>query len=80
MATELGDELVALDPDEGLCFGFNSVARRIWEMLDQPRSSEQLEKRLLKEFDVTAGDCAAGVDEVLTELTKLKLIKPVDRA
>jgi hypothetical protein len=80
MATELGDELVALDPDEGLCFGFNSVARRIWELLDEPRSSEQLERSLLEEFDVTAADCASGVGEVMAELTRLKLVKPVDRA
>ena len=80
MEAELGDELVALDPEEGLCFGFNSVARRVWELLEEPQSSEQLRASLLDEFDVTATECSAGLREVLTELSRLKLIAPLDRA
>ena len=75
MEAELGDELVALEPEGGYCFGFNSVAKRIWELLAEPRSSEELKSVLLEEFDVSPGECASGVDDVLIDLTKMDLIR-----
>jgi hypothetical protein len=74
MEAELGDELVGLEPDGGVCFGFNSVAKRVWQLLSEPRSSEQLALALLKEFDVTPIECTDGLNEVLIDLTDLKLI------
>ena len=40
MEAELGDELVGLQPDAGVCYGFNSVAKRVWQLLEQPQSFE----------------------------------------
>ena len=74
MEAELGDELVGLEPDRGVCFGFNSVAKRIWQLLAEPRSSEELASALLEEFDVSTIECTDGLNEVLTELADLKLI------
>ena len=74
MEAELGDELVGLEPDGGDCFGFNSVAKRIWQLLAEPRSSEQLASALLEEFDVTPIECTEGLNEVLIDLTNLKLV------
>ena len=45
MEAELGDELVALDPKAGECFGFNGVATSVWRILEEPRSFEQLRVR-----------------------------------
>ena len=75
MEAELGDELVGLEPAGGVCFGFNSVAKRVWELLAEPRSSEQLSSALLEEFDVDPIECIDGLNEVLIDLTDLKLIK-----
>ena len=33
MEAELGEELVALDPQAGNCFGFNEVAAWVWRRL-----------------------------------------------
>ena len=75
MEAELGDELVALEPEGGVCFGFNTVAKRIWELLAEPRSPEELKSVLLQEFNVTPTECAAGLDEVLIDLKNLNLIR-----
>jgi hypothetical protein len=55
MEAELGDELVALDPNAGECFGFNSVATSVWRNLEQPKRFEQLRDALL---DLGAGRAA----------------------
>ena len=75
MEAELGDELVGLEPEGGFCFGFNSVAKRVWELLKEPRSTEELTTVLLEEFDVTLSECATGLNEVLIDLIKMKLIR-----
>ncbi len=75
MEAELGDELVALEPEGGFCFGFNSVARRVWELLADPRSTEELESALLEEFEVGPTECAEGLRAVLIDLEKLNLIR-----
>jgi len=53
MEAELGEELVALDPQAGNCFGFNEVAAWVWRRLAEPASLDQLRDELLKEYDVT---------------------------
>ena len=74
MEAELGDELVGLEPDGGDCFGFNSVAKRVWQLLAVPRSSEQLASALMDEFDVNPIECTDGLNELLNDLTNMKLI------
>ena len=58
MEAELGDELVALEPNAGTCFGFNSVATSVWRLLDQPKTFEQLQQALLEEYEVDSAECS----------------------
>ena len=74
MQAELGDELVALDPDAGQCFGFNSVAASVWRYLDQPRSFEDLRDGLLEEYEVEAEQCARELRELLADLLSKGLV------
>lgn len=71
----LGDELVALEPVGGQCFGFNSVAFSVWRLLEQPRSFGDLKAALLTEFDVDERQCAAELDELLADLQDKKLVR-----
>ena len=75
MEAELGDEIVALEPDAGLCFGFNPVAASVWRLLDQPRTVDQLQAALLDEYDVEPERCAADLQLLLADLTERKLIR-----
>ena len=74
MEAELGDELVALDPDGGLCFGFNSVAASVWRHLEQPKTFEQLRDALIDEYDVEPDQCARELSELLAELAEKGLV------
>lgn len=69
MEAELGDELVALDPDGGHCFGFNPVAAAVWKLLEQPRTADELQGELMAEYAVGEAQCR---DELLALLDDLK--------
>jgi len=75
MEAELGDELVALEPKAGKCFGFNSVATSVWRELKQPRSFEQLCGVLLDEYQVEPDQCTSELKELLDDLAARGLVK-----
>jgi hypothetical protein len=74
MEAELGDELVALDPEGGECFGFNSVATSVWRELKEPKSFDQLRDVLLEQYEVDEKQCAQELEELLTTLTSRGLV------
>jgi hypothetical protein len=74
MEAALGDELVALDPQAGDCFGFNSVATSVWRELQQPRTFDQLRDALLSEYDVEREQCTRELGELLADLSAKGLV------
>jgi hypothetical protein len=74
MEAELGDELVALDPQRGECFGFNSVATFVWQRLKEPRSFADLRDALLDEYDVDAEQCTRELKDLLDDLQTKGLV------
>jgi len=75
MEANLGDELVALDPKGGECFGFNSVATSVWRELRQPKSFDELREVLLGEYDVDPEQCTRELRELLDDLFAKGLVK-----
>ena len=75
MEANLGDELVALDPKGGECFGFNSVATSVWRELKQPKSFDELREMLLGEYDVDPEQCTRELRELLDDLFAKGLVK-----
>jgi hypothetical protein len=74
MEAELGDELVALEPERGECFGFNSVATFVWQALKQPKSFAQLREALLAEYDVEPEECTRELQALLDDLQTKGLV------
>jgi len=79
MEADMDDELVALDPQGGLCFGFNSVATSVWKLLDQPRSAGELQAALHENYEVAPEQCAAEVGELLDDLAAKGLVRAAPR-
>jgi hypothetical protein len=75
MEAELGDELVALDPDGGNCFGFNGVATSVWRSLSEPKSFEQLRDELLDEYEVDRDQCSNELQGLLDDMIAKRLIE-----
>ena len=74
LEADLGDELLALDTQGGLCFGFNEVAATVWRLLARPQSFDQLCATLRADYEVTPEDCAADLRVLLNELKEKSLI------
>jgi Coenzyme PQQ synthesis protein D (PqqD) len=74
MEAELGDELVALDPNAGECFGFNNVATSVWRCLEQPKTFDQLRNALLEEYDVEPEQCERELKALLDDLSAKGLV------
>lgn len=74
MEARLGDELVALEPNAGECFGFNSVATSVWRELQTPKSFEQLRTALLDEYEIGEDQCSMELQELLDDLAAKGLV------
>jgi hypothetical protein len=74
LEADVGDELVALEPDQGACFGFNEVATSVWRALDQPRTFEDLRAGLLNEYEVSSEQCSAELRELLRDMIDKGLV------
>jgi hypothetical protein len=74
LEAEVGDELVALEPAVGICFGFNEVATWVWRRLAEGATFEELRDGLLAEFDVSDEQCSRELRELIQILLDKKLI------
>ena len=79
LEADVNGEIVALHIDKGQCYGMNSVASRIWQLLAEPTSPEQICARLVEEYEVDPAACRADVDALLADLQAEGLIKPAGR-
>ena len=70
MAANVDDELVMLRMESNGYFGLDAIGRRIWEMLEEPRTVASICSTLLDEYDVDAAACEADVLYFLAELEK----------
>lgn len=67
-------ELVGLHIDRGVCYGFNATATRVWQLIEQPRSVDDLCAALVAEHDVDEAECRADLAMLLESLVDEKLV------
>jgi hypothetical protein len=75
LEAEVDGEIVALNVESGTCYGFNSTATRIWSMIEQPRSLDEICRSLVAQFDVQPDACRDDVVELLRELQADGLVR-----
>lgn len=68
LETEIDDEVVALDVSRGLCFGLDVIGSRIWCMLRDETSAEEICLKLTQEFEVSKVNCLKDVCVLLNQL------------
>ncbi len=74
MEAPLERDLVGLNVDTGLCYGFNETAAAIWRQLAQPKAFDTLLNDLSLEFETTANGCRDDVARLVRELTDAGLV------
>jgi len=68
LTAEVDGELMAMSIDRGTCYGLNRVGTRIWELIAEPLTIDELCAQLLDEYEVEAGQCRREVVDLVEEL------------
>ena len=71
----LDDEIAMLDEQSGNYFTLNSVASKIWKILEEPTSLTDLIRQLIKVYEVDSKQCEQEVVQFLSELAEHNLIE-----
>lgn len=74
-SAEFDDEIVILNVDRAIYFGLRGAAVQIWHELAKPKSKTQLCQAVMAHFEVSAEECEADVQQVLTDLQTEGLIE-----
>ena len=72
--SEIDEDLVMMDDVNGLYFGLNPIARKIWELLEQPLTEAALVEQLVIIYEVSAEQCQTDIAPFLDQLLERHLI------
>ena len=79
VTADLGDELVLLDVHSGTYFGVDPIGARIWQLIGQGRTEEEIVLDLLTEYEVEATVLRLDVRNFLELLLAKGLLRERDR-
>jgi Coenzyme PQQ synthesis protein D (PqqD) len=74
LSTRLGEEIVILGLRDSVYYGLSDVGARIWDLIQTPRTVDEILSALVAEYEVTAADAAAGLDRLLRDLETRGLV------
>lgn len=78
--TAVGSDIVALNVEDGQCYGMEKVTAAVWRLLETPLSFDQLCDRLLDMYNVSPETCRADVTRLIGQLRNEGLIEAVEPA
>lgn len=74
LSCDLAGEAVILDLATGIYYGLNAVGARVWELLQQPRTLEEVRSVLESEYEVDPARCGRDLEELIDDLVRRRLI------
>lgn len=78
--SELKDEIVMMNIDEGSYFSLQGPSARVWELLKEPTSVKAVHAVLIEEYDVPAEQCQQELLGLIQSLHDGQLVNIVDKA
>jgi hypothetical protein len=79
LASAFEEELVLLNLRDGVYYGLQGVASRIWSLIQRPTTIAEIRDALVAEYDVEPRRCEADLRGLLTELVGRGLAVVVPR-
>jgi len=73
--SKIDDEVVMLSMKNGEYYALNSVASRIWEIIEEQKKLSEVVEILMDEFEVDRETCLEETKECLHDLSEKKLLK-----
>ena len=78
MWNDIANDVVALAPASGLCFGMQDVAADVWRLIAHPTSIDAICDALCSSYDVDNATCRHDVEEFLASLVDEGLVSRND--
>ena len=75
LTAEVDGELMAMSVEKGFCYGLDRVGTRVWSLIAEPRSVDEVCDVLLGEFEVDSARCRREVVALLGHLLKEGLVE-----
>lgn len=75
VSCDLGGEAAILNVRSGVYYGLNPVGARVWNLVQQPRSVDEVRQSLTREYDVEEQVCESDLLTLLEELLAAGLIE-----
>ena len=75
MARQVGEETVILDLASGTYFGLDPVGARIWQLLGEGRTLEEVCESMRAEYAVSQDEIERDLSDLLAALVEKELIK-----
>ena len=74
LSTAFGDEVIILGLDDSMYYGLTGTGSRVWELVQSPRTIEEIVTVVTAEFEVDRARAVADVSALLAELQSRGLI------
>jgi hypothetical protein len=78
--SNFSQDTVVLDETIGAYFGIGGVGVRLWALLIQPHTIDQLCRVITEEFEISAEECQSDVSEFIDQLSEAGLLEPAPQA
>jgi hypothetical protein len=78
VSSDLGGEAIILDLKSGVYYGLNDVGTRLWHLIQEPRTFNEIQDAILEEYEVEPDCCAEELLALLQELLAAELIEVSD--
>lgn len=78
VSCDLAGEAVILNLKNGVYYRLNPVGARIWNLVQEPKTVNEIQDVLLKEYEVQADRCGYDLRALLQELAAEGLIEVRD--
>jgi len=75
IGASIDDELVMMSVEQGQYYGLGGVGPRVWDLLEEPHTLDQLVDRVLEEFEVERAVCEKDMVGFLEQMEEFGLIK-----
>ncbi len=75
VARDLAGEAMILDLETGTYFGLNEAGTRVWHMLEERATTEEIIAALLEEYDVEESRLRREVEDLVATLSAKGLVR-----
>ena len=75
VSSEIGGEAVILHLGSGTYYGLDEVGNRIWDLIQEPKSVEEVRAAISEEYEVDPDRCEEDIILLLRRLADERLIE-----